>query len=120
MINKEYIFSKKIDLTRSGWGNISVFLAMWYLRSRWPRVRLSCTELISNPVLWQDQGCKIFLSVIINIFQLLPFLDDYNVKNIFSPDVDCIFKTELVVIVGEEMANGRVIPSNHYRVRFCL
>ena len=93
---------------------------MCYLRSRWPRVRLSCTELISNPAPWQDQGCKNILIVIIKIFQLLPIFDDSSVKNIFSPDVDCIFKTELVVIVSEEVADGRIVPAHNNRMRFCL
>ena len=65
-------------------------------------------------------GLQNFLSVIIKIFQLLPFLDDYNVKNIFSPDVDCIFKTELVVIVSEEVADGRIVPAHNNRMRFRL
>ena len=65
-------------------------------------------------------GLQNFLSVIIKIFQLLPFLDDYNVKNIFSPDVDCIFKTELVVIVSEKVADGRIVPAHNNRMRFRL
>ena len=46
--------------------------------------------------------------------------DDSSVKNIFSPDVDCIFKTELVVIVSEEVADGRIVPAHNNRMRFCL
>ena len=65
-------------------------------------------------------GLQNFLSVIIKIFQLLPILDDYSVKNIFSPDVDCIFKTELVVIVSEEVADGRIVPAHNNRMRFRL
>ena len=65
-------------------------------------------------------GLQNCLSVIIKIFQLLPIFYDSSVKNIFPPDVDCIFKTELVVIVSEEVADGRIVPAHNNRMRFCL
>ena len=46
-------------------------------------------------------------------FTLFPPIYIYQ----YLPDVYCIFKTELVVVVGEEMSNWGVIPPDNYCVR---